>query len=117
MTTIRTMLGALLASFSLATAAAAEFGVTLRSSSTDPNRYPTVAAVKHLGDFLKLRSDGWICVGVFYSGRFRFSIDGTEFKVGPADSCVTSSNAVHDRTFFEDGALIDCFTPRRDDFL
>lgn len=51
------------------------------------------------------------------SGRFRFSQDGEEFEVGPGDSFVIPSNAVHGCTCLEAGTLIDCFTPRRDDFL
>ena len=51
------------------------------------------------------------------AGRFRFSMDGEEFEVGPGDSFVIPSNAVHGCTCLEAGTLIDCFTPRRDDFL
>lgn len=51
------------------------------------------------------------------AGRFRFSMDGEEFEVGPGDSFVIPSNAVHGCTCLQDGTLIDCFTPRRDDFL
>ncbi|SOC06305.1 Cupin domain protein [Stappia indica] len=51
------------------------------------------------------------------SGRFVFSLDGEEFEVGPGDSFVIPSNAVHGCRCFEAGRLIDGFTPRRDDFL
>ena len=51
------------------------------------------------------------------SGRFRFSMDGKEFEVGPGDSFVVASNAVHGCVCLEPGRLIDAFTPRRDDFL
>ncbi|MAC80183.1 MAG: cupin [Rhodobacteraceae bacterium] len=51
------------------------------------------------------------------SGRFRFSIAGEEFEVGPGDSFVIPSNARHGCTCLEPGRLIDTFTPRRDDFL
>lgn len=51
------------------------------------------------------------------SGRFRFSIDGKEFEVGPGDAFVIPSNAVHGCLCLEPGVLIDGFTPRRDDFL
>lgn len=50
-------------------------------------------------------------------GRFRFSIAGEEREVGPGDSFVIPSNAVHGCVCLEAGTLIDCFTPRRDDFL
>lgn len=51
------------------------------------------------------------------SGRFRFTVSGTEFLVGPGDAFVIPSNAVHGCVCLEPGVLIDGFTPRRDDFL
>ena len=51
------------------------------------------------------------------SGRFRFSIDGRSFEVGPGDAFVIPSNAVHGCVCLTPGVLIDGFTPRRDDFL
>lgn len=51
------------------------------------------------------------------TGRFRFSLDGVETEYGPGDSFVIPSNAVHGCVCLEPGELIDCFTPRRDDFL
>lgn len=51
------------------------------------------------------------------SGRFRFTVDGTETDVGPGESFVIPSNARHGCKCLEAGTLIDGFTPRRDDFL
>lgn len=51
------------------------------------------------------------------SGRFRFSVDGVETEVSAGDSFVVPSNAVHGCVCLEAGMLVDCFTPRRDDFL
>jgi quercetin dioxygenase-like cupin family protein len=51
------------------------------------------------------------------AGRFRFTIEGESFEVGPGDSFVIPSNAVHGCICLEAGQLVDCFTPRRDDFL
>lgn len=51
------------------------------------------------------------------SGRFRFTVAGVETEVGPGDSFVIPSNAVHGCVCLEPGRLVDCFTPRRDDFL
>lgn len=51
------------------------------------------------------------------SGRFRFSIGGQERDVGPGDSFVVSSGVTHGCLCLEPGTLVDCFTPRRDDFL
>jgi len=51
------------------------------------------------------------------SGRFRFSIAGVETEYAEGDSFVIPSMAVHGCTCLEPGELVDCFTPRRDDFL
>lgn len=51
------------------------------------------------------------------SGRYRFTVDGREFEVGPGDAFVIPSHAEHGCTCLEGGELIDSFTPRRDDFL
>lgn len=51
------------------------------------------------------------------AGRFRFSMDGVETEYGPGDSFVIPSNAVHGCVCLEAGMLVDCFTPRREDFL
>ena len=51
------------------------------------------------------------------SGRFRFSVAGETQVVGPGDSFVIPSGAEHGCVCLEAGELIDCFTPRRDDFL
>jgi len=50
------------------------------------------------------------------AGRFRFSIAGDSFEVGPGDSFVIPSDAVHGCVCLEPGRLIDSFTPRRADF-
>ncbi|MFY0648575.1 cupin domain-containing protein [Sulfitobacter geojensis] len=51
------------------------------------------------------------------SGRFRFSIEDENFEIGPGDSFVIPSEAAHGCVCLEPGRLVDCFTPRRDDFL
>lgn len=51
------------------------------------------------------------------SGRFQFTVEGVTTEIGPGDSFVIPSNAVHGCVCVEPGELIDCFTPRRDDFL
>lgn len=50
-------------------------------------------------------------------GRFVFTVDGIETEVGPGDSFVIPTLAVHGCRCVEPGQLIDTFTPRRDDFL
>ena len=51
------------------------------------------------------------------SGRFRFTLDSKDFEVGPGDSFVIPSDAPHGCVCLEPGELVDCFTPRRNDFL
>ncbi|AZL59379.1 cupin domain-containing protein [Tabrizicola piscis] len=51
------------------------------------------------------------------SGRFAFTVDGQDREVGPGDSFVIPSGAVHGCRCLAAGELIDSFTPRRDDFL
>ncbi|MEO1550433.1 MAG: cupin domain-containing protein [Pseudomonadota bacterium] len=51
------------------------------------------------------------------SGRFRFSLGDETREVGPGDSFVIPSEQVHGCICLEPGTLVDCFTPRRDDFL
>ncbi len=51
------------------------------------------------------------------SGRFRFGIGDDVVEVGPGDSFVIPSGIEHGCTCLQAGRLIDCFTPRRDDFL
>ena len=51
------------------------------------------------------------------AGRFRFTVNGDEFEVSTGDSFVIPANAEHGCVCLEAGELVDCFTPRRDDFL
>jgi unsaturated pyranuronate lyase len=51
------------------------------------------------------------------SGRFRFSRGDETFEVAAGDSFVIPSDVVHGCTCLEAGRLVDCFAPRRDDFL
>ena len=51
------------------------------------------------------------------SGRFAFSIDGKSVELGPGDSVIIPSGAEHGCVCRAPGELIDCFTPRREDFL
>lgn len=50
-------------------------------------------------------------------GRFRFFRDGEAHELKAGDSLVIPSNTEHGCQCLETGELIDCFTPRRDDFL
>jgi quercetin dioxygenase-like cupin family protein len=51
------------------------------------------------------------------SGRFAFRLEGKDHALGPGDSLVIPSGAVHGCLCVEAGTLVDTFSPRRDDFL
>lgn len=51
------------------------------------------------------------------SGWFRFTVGDVVTDIGPGDSFVIPSNALHGCVCLKPGRLVDCFTPRRDDFL
>lgn len=50
-------------------------------------------------------------------GKFEFYREGEVFLLQPGDSLVIPSNVEHGCLCLEEGELIDCFSPRRDDFL
>jgi len=51
------------------------------------------------------------------SGRFRFEIGGARLEVGPGDAFTIPPETEHGCLCLAAGRLIDCFSPRRDDFL
>lgn len=53
----------------LMTAGALAQSITLKSSDTHPDGYPTVEAVKYMGELLKERSGGRIAVEVYHSAQ------------------------------------------------
>ena len=78
-----TLLSTLLASAAIAAPAFA-CEITLRSSDTHPDGYPTVEAVKHMGALLEERSGGRLCVEVFHSaqlGQEKDTIEQTQLGV------------------------------------
>ncbi len=80
---VKTLGAALLASVALVSAAAA-CEVTLRSSDTHPEGYPTVVAVQKMGEMLEERTGGKICIEVFHSaqlGQEKDTIEQTQFGV------------------------------------
>ncbi len=74
-------------------------------------RFGAVGAVGALHDHIHVQST------YVESGRFRFSLGDAEKEVGPGDSFVVPSGVAHGCVCLEPGTLVDCFTPRRDDFL
>ncbi|WP_289034736.1 TRAP transporter substrate-binding protein [uncultured Roseibium sp.] len=101
---VKTLASALLASVALATTSMA-CEVTLKSSDTHPDGYPTVEAVKHMGKLLEERTDGRLCVEVFHSaqlGQEKDTIEQTKFGVidlnrvstGPFNNLVEETKVV-----------------------
>ncbi len=86
MTLLKSIRTAILASAAIAAGAlsahAAE--ITLRSSDTHPDGYPTVEAVKHMGKVLEESTKGKIAIDVFHSaqlGEEKDTIEQTQFGV------------------------------------
>ncbi|MCE5975123.1 TRAP transporter substrate-binding protein [Sinirhodobacter sp. WL0062] len=80
----QTLIAALLATVASTGMAFAECEVTLKSSDTHPDGYPTVEAVKFMGDELKAGTGGRMCVEVFHSaqlGEEKDTIEQTQFGV------------------------------------
>lgn len=94
----------------------ADPGVMRRVLSDHPELM-MVSFVFEEGAIGKLHSHPHIQSTYVSSGRFRFSLDGVESEYAAGDSLVIPSNAIHGCECLEAGELIDCFTPRRDDFL
>ena len=81
MTCMKTIGAALLASVAMASAASA-CETTFRSSDTHPEGYPTVVAVQAMGEMLKERSGGRLCIEVYHSaqlGQEKDTIEQTQF--------------------------------------
>ena len=84
MTIKTTTLAALFTSAAMATSAFAECEVNLRAADNQPDGYPTVAAVEAMGELLKERSEGRICLEMFHSaqlGQEKDTIEQTQFGV------------------------------------
>lgn len=50
-------------------------------------------------------------------GRFRFTIEGVEKEVGKGDSLCKQGGVKHGVVCLEKGALVEFFTPMREDFV
>ena len=101
---LKTLSAALVASVAMVTAASA-CEITLKSSDTHPDGYPTVEAVKYMGELLKERTKDKICIEVFHSaqlGEEKDTIEQTKFGVidmnrvsfGPFNNIVEESKVV-----------------------
>jgi quercetin dioxygenase-like cupin family protein len=94
----------------------ADTGVTRQVLSDSPELM-IVAFTFDAGGEGKLHNHPHVQSTYVESGEFMFSVDGVETKVGPGDSFIIPTQAVHGCRCIEAGRLVDCFTPRRDDFL
>jgi len=54
--------------------------------------------------------------GYVISGRFRQTIAGTAYELGPGDSYAIPGGVEHSMAVLEDGDVIDVFTPPREEF-
>jgi TRAP-type transport system periplasmic protein len=86
MTGLKKLTTALLAGAALAIAASAAQAceITLRSSDTHPDGYPTVEAVKYMGEIVKEKTNDRMCIEVFHSaqlGEEKDTIEQTRFGV------------------------------------
>ncbi|ALV26407.1 cupin domain-containing protein [Pannonibacter phragmitetus] len=95
----------------------ADPGVTRQVLSESPELMVVAFHFGHEGAEGKLHNHPHIQSTYVESGRFLFQVDGKETEVGPGDSFVIPSMAIHGCRCLEPGTLIDTFTPRRDDFL
>lgn len=110
----KTLMASLLATVAMgSTAMACE--ITLRSSDTHPDGYPTVAAVEHMGNLITERTDGRICVEIFHSaqlGQEADTIEQTRFGVidlnrvsmGPFNNLIEQTKVVSLPFIFNDTA-------------
>jgi tripartite ATP-independent transporter DctP family solute receptor len=93
----RTRLGTLMAA--LATAMALPVGANaaeLRSADIHPDDYPTVQAVRHLGELVKQRSNGRLSIKVFASGSLGNEKDAIEqTKIGALSMVRVNSAAMN----------------------
>jgi len=95
----------------------ADPGVTRQVLADHPDLMVVAFEFEKAGAEGKLHHHPHIQSTFVRSGKFAFTIGDEVLNVGPGDSFVIPTNAVHGCVCLEPGTLIDSFTPRRDDFL
>ncbi|WP_446718144.1 TRAP transporter substrate-binding protein [Cupriavidus sp. OTU4054] len=89
---VRAMLGAVMATLAIPAAQAADF----RSADIHPEDYPTVLAVRHMGELLKQRSNGRLSIKVFAQGALGSEKDAIEqTKIGALQMVRVNSAAMN----------------------
>ncbi|KAG1649330.1 3-oxoacyl-[acyl-carrier-protein] reductase [Nymphon striatum] len=91
--------------------------VTRQVLSDDPSLMTVEFAFSKAGAIGALHNHPHVQSTYVAEGQFRFTVGDDTFEVGPGDSFVIPSGATHGCTCLKPGRLVDCFTPRRDDFL
>ncbi|MGD1881615.1 MAG: cupin domain-containing protein [Paracoccaceae bacterium] len=92
-------------------------GVTRQVLADSPDLMMVSFRFAETGAEGKLHSHPHVQSTYVKTGRFSFSLDGKTLEIAPGDSFIIPSGAKHGCICLEPGELIDCFTPRRDDFL
>lgn len=92
-------------------------GVTRQVMADHPDLMTVAFRFEKEGAVGALHSHSHVQSTYVQSGRFRFTLGDEERVVGPNDSFVIPSDLTHGCVCLEPGTLIDCFTPRREDFL
>lgn len=95
----------------------ADLNVTRQVLSDSPELMVVAFRFRQEGAEGKLHNHPHVQSTYVESGKFRFTVAGQSFEVGPGDSFVIPSSAMHGCVCLEPGTLVDTFTPRRDDFL
>ncbi|APX12016.1 cupin domain-containing protein [Tateyamaria omphalii] len=92
-------------------------GVTRQVLADHPDLMVVAFRFQHKGAVGALHDHPHVQSTYVEQGRFRFTLGDEKREVGPGDSFVVPTGMTHGCVCLEPGTLIDCFTPRRDDFL
>ena len=92
-------------------------GVTRQVLADSPDLMMVSFRFDETGAEGKLHSHPHVQSTYVKSGRFSFTLDGKTLEIAPGDSFIIPPGAKHGCICLEPGELIDCFTPRRDEFL
>ena len=92
-------------------------GVTRQVLADHPDLMMVAFCFDHAGAEGALHCHPHVQSTFVESGRFRFFLGDEQREVAAGDSFVIPSGQTHGCVCLEPGRLVDCFTPRRDDFL
>ena len=69
------------------------------------------------GNFATLHQHPHEQCGYVISGKYRLTVDTTEYELNPGDSYAIPGDTPHSFLVLEGGEVIDVFTPVREDYL